>query len=246
MNPLANLNIGPRLGLAFAAVIALAVMVAAIGISRLSTLTDSITLIGNDRVPKVQKLADITDNVNLIARELRNTLVWDDATKVAGALETVKTARADIARTFETLAPTITSEARVTDIMGEISSASTEQSQGLSQVGEAVSQMDQVTQQNAALVEESAAAADSLKQQAVQLVNAVAVFKLGANAAQQPMQASPKPSAAFVERRGPDRATNVTRPAFAKGQPTPAAVAAEPLAPQAAAARTGTDDWAQF
>jgi methyl-accepting chemotaxis protein len=46
------------------------------------------------------------------------------------------------------------------------------------QVGEAISQMDKVTQQNAALVEESAAAAESLKQQAVQMVQAVAVFKL--------------------------------------------------------------------
>jgi methyl-accepting chemotaxis protein len=52
---------------------------------------------------------------------------------------------------------------RVTDIMGEISAASTEQSQGVAQVGEAVTQMDQATQQNAALVEESAAAAESLK-----------------------------------------------------------------------------------
>jgi hypothetical protein len=66
---------------------------------------------------------------------------------------------------------------RVTDIMGEISAASTEQSAGVAQVGEAVTQMDQATQQNAALVEESAAAADSLKQQAQQLVQAVAVFK---------------------------------------------------------------------
>ncbi|CAH0353195.1 Methyl-accepting chemotaxis protein II [Aquabacterium sp. CECT 9606] len=69
---------------------------------------------------------------------------------------------------------------RVTDIMGEISSASTEQSTGVAQVGEAVSQMDQATQQNAALVEESAAAAESLKHQALQLVRAVAVFKLSA------------------------------------------------------------------
>jgi methyl-accepting chemotaxis protein len=68
---------------------------------------------------------------------------------------------------------------RVTDIMGEISAASTEQSQGVAQVGEAVTQMDQATQQNAALVEESAAAAESLKAQALQLVEAVAVFKLG-------------------------------------------------------------------
>jgi len=62
--------------------------------------------------------------------------------------------------------------------MGEISSASSEQSLGVSQVGEAVTQMDQATQQNAALVEESAAAADSLKLQAQQLVDVVAVFKL--------------------------------------------------------------------
>jgi hypothetical protein len=54
-----------------------------------------------------------------------------------------------------------------------------EQSQGVAQVGEAVTQMDQATQQNAALVEESAAAADSLKQQARQLVEAMAVFRLG-------------------------------------------------------------------
>ncbi len=67
---------------------------------------------------------------------------------------------------------------RVTDIMGEISAASTEQSQGVAQVGEAVMQMDQATQQNAALVEESAAAAGSLNGQAMQLVNAVAVFRL--------------------------------------------------------------------
>jgi hypothetical protein len=55
---------------------------------------------------------------------------------------------------------------RVTDLIAEISSASVEQTQGIDQVGEAVTQLDQVTQQNAALVEESAAAAESLKQQA--------------------------------------------------------------------------------
>src|SRR3989344_5293886 len=70
---------------------------------------------------------------------------------------------------------------RVTEIMGEISAASSEQSQGVSQVGEAITQMDQATQQNAALVEQSAAAADSLKTQAGQLVDAVAVFRLSAN-----------------------------------------------------------------
>jgi methyl-accepting chemotaxis protein len=67
---------------------------------------------------------------------------------------------------------------RVTDLMGEISAASQEQSQGVAQVGEAVTQMDQVTQQNAALVEEMAAAASSLNNQASELVSAVAFFKL--------------------------------------------------------------------
>jgi len=68
---------------------------------------------------------------------------------------------------------------RVNDLIAEISSATVEQSAGISQVGHAVNQLDQVTQQNAALVEESAAAAESLKQQAVRLTEAVGVFTLG-------------------------------------------------------------------
>ena len=62
---------------------------------------------------------------------------------------------------------------RVTDIIGEISAAASEQTTGIGQVNDAVTQLDQVTQQNAALVEESAAAADSLKLQAANLVEAV-------------------------------------------------------------------------
>jgi methyl-accepting chemotaxis protein-1 (serine sensor receptor) len=78
----------------------------------------------------------------------------------------------------DTMNAVVASIQRVTDIVGEISAASAEQSQGVGQVGEAVMQMDQVTQQNAALVEQSAAAADSLQQQAKKLVQAVSVFKL--------------------------------------------------------------------
>jgi methyl-accepting chemotaxis protein len=72
----------------------------------------------------------------------------------------------------------VTSIRRVTDLMAEISAASREQSTGVEQVGEAVTQMDTVTQQNAALVEEMAAAAGSLKTQAQELVQVVAAFKL--------------------------------------------------------------------
>ena len=78
----------------------------------------------------------------------------------------------------KTMGEIVGSIQRVSDIVAEITSASVEQSSGISQVGDAVSQMDQVTQQNAALVEQSSAAAESLKGQAQQLVQAVAVFKL--------------------------------------------------------------------
>ena len=67
---------------------------------------------------------------------------------------------------------------RVTDIMGEISSASAEQITGIEQVSRAVSQMDEVTQQNAALVEQAAAAAASLDEQAGRLRSVVAVFRV--------------------------------------------------------------------
>ena len=66
----------------------------------------------------------------------------------------------------------------VMQLIGKISNATQEQTAGISQVSTAVAQLDQVTQQNAALVEESAAAAESLKNQATQLVEAVAVFQL--------------------------------------------------------------------
>ena len=79
-----------------------------------------------------------------------------------------------------TMQEIVASIRRVSGVVGEISNASREQSMGVAQVGQAVVQIDQATQQNAALVEESAAAADSLKQQAQRLVQAVSVFRLTA------------------------------------------------------------------
>jgi len=80
----------------------------------------------------------------------------------------------------ETMGQVVAGIRRVSTMVAEISTASHEQSNGVSQIGQAVSQLDQATQQNAALVEQGAAAAESLKQQAVQLVDAVAVFKIKA------------------------------------------------------------------
>jgi len=85
-----------------------------------------------------------------------------------------------VAEAGKTMGEIVASIQRVSDIVGEISAASVEQSEGVRQVGDAVNQMDRTTQQNAALVEQSAAAAESLKHQAHQLVEAVAVFRLGA------------------------------------------------------------------
>ena len=78
----------------------------------------------------------------------------------------------------ETMADIVSAVTRVTDIMGEIASASDEQSKGIDQVGTAVTEMDRVTQQNASLVEESATAAAALEQQASRLTQAVAVFRI--------------------------------------------------------------------
>ena len=146
---------------------------------------------------------------------------------------------------------------RVTDIMGEISAASTEQSQGVAQVGEAVTQMDQATQQNAALVEESAAAAESLKGQAQQLVQAVAVFQLAHGAESPAAAASPTvvrlaPKSAnksfpAVERRGPKRNTSAARVATTsapRAEPPVLATQAETRKPVAAGG--GDDDWTTF
>src|SRR5471032_2313684 len=84
-----------------------------------------------------------------------------------------------VAQAGSTMTEVVASVQRVTDIMGDISSASAEQSDGIEQVNHAVAEMDQVTQQNAALVEEAAAAAASLQDQAAALADVVRIFKLG-------------------------------------------------------------------
>ena len=147
-----------------------------------------------------------------------------------------------------TMTEVVTSINRVTSIMGEISSASVEQSSGVSQVGEAVGQMDQATQQNAALVEQSAAAAESLKSQALLLVEAVGVFKTGGKEAPvaPAYKAAPAANAPSAERRSLDRAKNVPRPSFKAKPASKPARTPDPSQVASAGSRTGTDDWATF
>lgn len=120
----------------------------------------------------------------VVAGEVRNLAQRSAqaAKEIKGLIED-SVNRVDIGSTLvesagETMGDIVSAVTRVTDIMGEIASASDEQSRGIDQVGQAVSEMDRVTQQNAALVEESASAAAALEEQASMLTQAVSVFRI--------------------------------------------------------------------
>jgi methyl-accepting chemotaxis protein len=96
---------------------------------------------------------------------------------IGDSVEKVETGSRLVGDAGRTMTDIVSQVRRVNDMLGEITAATGEQTTGISQIADAVTQLDQVTQQNAALVEESAAAAESLKQQAARLVDAVSVFK---------------------------------------------------------------------
>jgi ABC-type transporter Mla subunit MlaD len=141
----------------------------------------------------------------------------------------------------------------VTDIMGEISAASNEQSLGVSQIGEAITQMDQVTQQNAALVEEMAAAAGSLKSQAQELVQVVAVFKLSGDDSHSTatrLTAVRATAATAKSYKSPERqslaAPPARPPARAPARPAAAKALSHTPAKNSTAAKGGDEDWETF
>ena len=168
-------------------------------------------------------------------------------TLIGVSVERVDKGTALVDQAGATMTEVVSSIRRVTDLMGEITSASVEQSQAVAQVGEAVTQMDQTTQQNAALVEESAAAADSLKDQAQDLVRVVSVFKLPEGMARR----AAAPKATVRPRPAPMAAPRVNPPPHR--QPKLAAkvarLSAKPAAPAtvAQASKAGADDdWERF
>ncbi len=101
---------------------------------------------------------------------------------ISASVEKVEVGARQVNEAGESMSEIVSQVERVSQLISELSSASLEQSTGINQVGEAVTQLDQVTQQNAALVEENAAAAESLKDQAAKLANVVSVFKLSGDA----------------------------------------------------------------
>ena len=162
-----------------------------------------------------------------------------------------------------TMQEIVQSVQRVTDMIGEVTAASTEQSTGIGQVNQAVVNLDQMTQQNAALVEESTAAAQSLREQARQLAEAVSVFKVqggGVQAAAPVARSTPAPApvpAAAAARAPAARKPAVRAPApkasarlaqpaaTAPARPSKAASPPPPATPRAAPAG-GEDDWESF
>jgi methyl-accepting chemotaxis protein len=167
------------------------------------------------------------------AKEIKQ-LIEDSVNKVAIGSDQVE-------RAGTTMQEIVASVKRVTDIMGEISAASEEQSGGIDQVNRAVSQMDETTQQNAALVEQAAAAAGSLRDQTQHLTKVVSMFRLGNT--QPAIQAAPAAPAAIQAPEpapAPAAAAKKTRPA----SPPPALPRPQPKASTKLA--EATDDWESF
>ena len=152
------------------------------------------------------------------AKEIK-TLIDDSVSKVDVGSKLVVQAGA-------TMTEVVASVRRVTDIVGEISSASQEQSDGIEQVNQAITQMDETTQQNAALVEQAAAAAQSLQDQATMLTQVVSVFKLDST------RLAPKPALRTVD------ITPVRKPAKLATAAAPKLKQTEPSKAE--------EDWEQF
>jgi methyl-accepting chemotaxis protein len=176
----------------------------------------------------------------VVAAEVRNL-----AQRSAGAAKEIKELIGDsvdkvdagsklVDEAGQTMDLIVTSIKQVADIMGEITAATQEQSNGIEEVNQAITQMDEMTQQNAALVEQAAAAAESMQEQAHKLAEAVSIFKLSHD----------------EQGRRPAAPVRAAAPAVAAPRPAPApiraAVTARPAAPKKLAAAAPGDDWEEF
>lgn len=153
-------------------------------------------------------------------------------TLISQSVEQVDAGTRLVAQAGSTMQDMVLQVQRVTELVSEIDAASAEQAKGVSQVAEAVNQLDQVTQQNAALVEQSAAAAESLKDQASKLSEAVSVFRLRREESGATPAASPL--------RRPSFATS--SPAQGRRMVAPAPAAGHPALPPT----PSTDEWQSF
>ena len=165
---------------------------------------------------------------------------------IGSSVDKVETGARLVQDAGSTMGEIVASVQRVTDVIGEITAAAAEQSEGIGQVNGAVANLDQMTQQNAALVEESAAAAESLKDQAQRLMQSMQVFRLSGSTTAAPTAsyAAPRPApVAPLVRAAPPAA----RPA-APVRPPEAAQAAIAQARETSRPVTppSSDDWESF
>jgi len=170
------------------------------------------------------------------AKEIK-TLIGDSVEKVGNGSRLVEQA----GRTMEEI---VSSVKRVTDIMGEISAASQEQSLGIEQVNKTVTQMDEVTQQNASLVEEASASAQMLETQADGLAQAVAKFRLAV--VDRAVDAVPAPVPSTTVTKLPSKPRAVPTAKSVAAAPRAAAAAAAAAAPAAVATGATAEQWAEF
>jgi methyl-accepting chemotaxis protein len=176
----------------------------------------------------------------VVASEVRNLAQRSAAaakeikTLIGDSVDKVDTGSRLVDQAGKTMDEVVTAITRVTDIMNEITTASDEQREGIEQVNMAITQMDSVTQQNAALVEEAAAAAASMQEQAARLTEVVGVFKLD-------LPAAPR---AAMTRAAPPRPLPVAKPAPRAAVAAPEAKSSP--APRPAVAVHARDEWEEF
>ncbi len=162
------------------------------------------------------------------AKEIKE-LISDSVGKVADGTKLVDEAG-------KTMDEIVTAVKRVTDVMAEIAAASQEQSSGIEQVNTAITQMDDVTQQNAALVEEASAAAESMEEQAQNLSEVVAVFKLAQHEERATAVKAEKPMASVTH-------LPAKKPA---AKPAAKTMAEKPATRKVANAKQGDGEWEEF
>ena len=176
-------------------------------------------------------------------------------TLISASVENVESGSAQVAQAGQSMEEIVASVQRVSDLIGEITASATEQRDGIAQVNQAVTHLDQMTQQNAALVEESTAAAASMRDQAQHLAEVVSVFNVGAVATRAPAAApraaapapAPRPAVAKATTSAP-RVASAAAPKAPAPAPArlPAAKAPAPAPAAKAAAQGSDDDWESF
>ena len=178
------------------------------------------------------------------AKEIKNL--------IGASVEKIETGSRLVGAAGDSMNDIVAQVKRVADLIGEISSSAHEQTSGIEQINQAIVQLDNVTQQNAALVEEAAAAADSLNQQAGRMVDVVSIFKLAGGAVASKASAHRVKS---VPQNAPRLASRPPAPALARPRPAPARIAPKPVAapkrltasaPAAAKPAGGDEEWETF